>query len=403
MTIRTARVVVVGDLGRSPRMIRHAEALSRHGVDVELVGLEGADLPVAVRDDPRIHETRLPDPARHPGVLAALVRTTRLALTLYRALRARPADLLLVQSPPAWPTLPVALLARRGARTRLVVDWHNLGHTLLALRLGSGHPAVAAYRAVERHAGRRAGTHLCVSRALGERLATELGVTGAIPLRDRPVAWLATPDRARRLAERAALGASPEPDRALLVTSTSWTPDEDPAPLLEAARRYDAERSTDAGSTRPDLEIVLTGRGPLRADFERALQGLDLVHVRIRTAWLAPDDYPRLLRAADLGLSFHRSSSGADLAMKVVDMLAAGLPVCAYDYGPTLLEQLRPGTDSRLFRTGEELHALLWELLDALGTDRSPLEPLRTAVRDGAGPTWSDEWDERAAPLVGLR
>src|SRR6266478_10214777 len=61
-------VVVLGDLGRSPRMQYHALALADHVADVDLVGHSGCALPSAVHAHPRIrlHLLRPSSPRRLP-------------------------------------------------------------------------------------------------------------------------------------------------------------------------------------------------------------------------------------------------------------------------------------------------------------------------------------------------
>ena len=71
------------------------------------------------------------------------------------------------------------------------------------------------------------------------------------------------------------------------------------------------------GSGLPQLLIIVTGKGPQKTMYEERMRMLDLRHVAFRTAWLEPEDYPRLLGSADLGVCLHTSSSGIDLPMKV--------------------------------------------------------------------------------------
>ena len=85
---------------------------------------------------------------------------------------------------------------------------------------------------------------------------------------------------------------------AIVVSTTSWTPDEDFAPLLDALDLYDAAAARSPRSL-PSLILLVTGKGPLRSWFEAAVARREprWRHVRARTAWLDRADYPRLLGA----------------------------------------------------------------------------------------------------------
>src|SRR5437764_3825836 len=150
-----AAVVALADLGRSARMLYHTRALVAAGVDVDLVGFEGTPLPKSIAQESRITVHRL-NPATlrlkgaFPGstyAVAGLLDAARLSFRLWRVLRnLPPPNLVLVQNPPAFPTLVVTWLSLRRKGVRFVVDWHNLGFSLLQLKLGQWHPAVRLAR-----------------------------------------------------------------------------------------------------------------------------------------------------------------------------------------------------------------------------------------------------------------
>jgi beta-1,4-mannosyltransferase len=410
-----AVVVALGDLGRSARMLYHAHALAANGVDVDLVGYEGTPVPKAIADDPRIALHRLtPVTLRYRRGLqgstyaaAGLFDAARLSLRLWRILRRlkRP-DLVLVQNPPAFPTLAVTWFTLRGRGVRFVTDWHNLGYTLLGLRLGRWHPAVRLARWYERRDARRVDANLCVSRGLAAFLETRFGVRNASVLYDRPASAFAPMERSERERFRQALfsrlgvhgGAV-----GFIVCPTSWTEDEDFDLVIEAVPRLEERirgwEAASVGRRFPDIVILVTGDGARRAEFERRFAGLPARRVQLRARWLEPDDYPRVVGSADLGLCLHRSSSGLDIPMKVADLFGAGVPVCALDYGACLAERVRHGDNGLLFSTAVQLADVLFDLFETF-PDQKLLDRLRNGARKSARPTWEEGWTREARPIL---
>lgn len=117
----------------------------------------------------------------------------------------------------------------------------------------------------------------------------------------------------------------------ILISSTSWTPDEDFGILLAALELYE-KNSSDNVLHYPHLICIITGKGPLKEHYISLIHKKTWKKVTVITPWLENDDYPKLLSAGDLGVCLHYSSSGLDLPMKIVDMFGTGLPVCAINF-----------------------------------------------------------------------
>ena len=409
-----AVVVALGDLGRSARMRYHAQALAAHGVHVDLVGFEGTPLARAITENPHITVHRLSASMLRHGAPSlsyapvALVDAARISFRLWTTLRRLPRpDLVLVQNPPAFPTLVVARWALKRKGVKFVIDWHNIGYTLLELRLGRWHPAVRLARWLERHDALQADASLCVSRGLSEFLKNKFGLSNTHVLYDRPASIFAPVERVEREHYRQALFTRLGIHAGVvgfIVCPTSWTEDEDFDVVIDAVRRLeDRIRGWETATPKarfPDLVILVTGDGARRTEFERRFAGLPARRVHLRTRWLEPEDYPRVVGSADLGLCLHRSSSGLDIPMKVADLFGAGVPVCALDYGATLAERVRHGTNGLLFSTAEQLSSVLFDFFEGFPGDDQTFERLRTGARKSARMSWDEGWTREAEPVL---
>ena len=411
--MRTA-VIVLGDLGRSPRMQYHAVSLAEGGGEVDLIGFEGAAPIAAVSANPRIHVHQLADravSARARGgtgrfVIASMFRAARQALRLWRVLMRLPKpDTILVQNPPAVPTLSVAWLVAKLRGARLVIDWHNLSHRVAAISLGERHRAVRALARSERRWARRAGAHLAVSQAMADWLQREYRVRATV-VYDRPPQAFSPPPVAdaaalwAKVASKIGLG----PDRIpLVVCPTSWTPDEDFDLMLEALERADRTLSGRGGSSDPpaaQLAVFLTGKGPLRETFEARAARRHFKSIVVRTLWLDPADYPVCIGMADLGLCLHQSSSGLDLPMKLADFRGPGVPAAVFDYSPVLGEVLTNGKEGVTFRDPGDLANLLVSVARRSAAPDSPLARSRTWLAAHPAERWDEHWQATAGSIL---
>lgn len=393
----------------------HARALVTSGLDVDLIGFEGTPLPKAILDDPRItvhrfrnSNSRLSQRSSVGYALVAILDALKVAARLWAVLRRlSPTDLLLVQNPPAFPTLAVARMTLHRRNVRFVIDWHNVGFTVLRLRLGRWHPAVRLARWYERRDARRVDANICVSRGMAAWLETRFGIPRPAVLYDRPASVFAPLERAERERFRQALFGRlgvPLGQNALIVCPTSWTEDEDFDLVVDAVRRLDERvrgwESAAPGRRFPDVVILVTGDGARRTRFERLFAGLSTRRVHLRTRWLEPEEYPLVVGSADIGLCLHRSSSGLDIPMKVADLFGAGVPVCALDYGACLAERVRHSDNGLLFSTGRQLADIVFELFETFPGDQSRLERLRAGARRSARPAWEEGWMREALPTL---
>lgn len=463
---KQARVLllVLGDLGRSPRMQMHALALARHGVAVDLVGYGDSPVYADVASEAAVRVHCLASPVRSSKrahrnlvnlffIFDGLVRTLHQAAQILRVVLsgAKP-RFVLVQNPPAIPTLAAVWLAASLRRRKWFIDWHNFADSVLALKLGRKHWIVRVAGCYERFFARRAHGHLCVSHAMRDVLKNVWGIDAGV-VHDRPLrqpqavplhqqhmlllrlqhclSSMSCPENIcetfkTRLAmdsavarqalssimlDCAQLGSRPSeapaawadkaslhPQRsALLVSSSSWTADDDPGLILQACRLFEQHAASQGSNT--NLVVLLTGQGPGRAAFERELEPVRFQRVQILTAWLHPCDYQLLLASADLGISLHRSSSGVDLPIKVIDMLGAGLPVATYEYHACVHEQIKAGYNALTFTNGAELGAILWRLFSEPAERWHELNKFKTGAMQGME-LWDSVWTRHAAPLL---
>ncbi|KAI0696494.1 mannosyltransferase [Cerioporus squamosus] len=495
--LRSVAILVLGDIGRSPRMMYHTESFANNKFLTYLVGYGGSTPIPSLLSTPLVKILHLTEPPRYltrlPFVIGGPMKVARQVLEITYTLAVRiphPPEFILVQNPPSIPTLAIVYFVSEMRGCKVIIDWHNTGYSILALRLGWQHPFIRIAKWFEGYFGKYAYAHLCVSKAMLKFLVSEWDIQGhKVVLYDRPPAHFGrasasqTHELFQRLlpalsspaagltsflppsnppystpfthilpsslsSEGESLGAraAPEIDRnlgsfseniamptlrpdrpALIVSSTSWTPDEDFGVLLDALKEYErvareCESSPDYPRL-PKILVIITGKGPLREKYMREVEELQTGHggaeegaegpwryVRCVSMWLEASDYPLLLGSADIGVSLHWSSSGYDLPMKIVDMFGCGLPVLAREY-PCLKELVKKDVNGYEFIQPKQLTELLRRLLSGFPREqnlsrlrrnlsRNPDDPHQAKPEPWEWSNWEENWNRIMRPLL---
>ncbi|KAJ4767721.1 Chitobiosyldiphosphodolichol beta-mannosyltransferase [Rhynchospora pubera] len=323
-----AAVVVLGDIGRSPRMQYHALSLAKQAnLEVDIVANGGSEPHLALKEHPSIHfyfmmPVQLQAISKISGAVALVLKAALqfVLLVWFLCFKIPRPDVFIVQNPPSVPTLAAVKLASCVRRSKFIIDWHNFGYTLLALSLSRNHIIVRCYFWFEKYFGQMSDGSLCVTKAMQHELAQNWGIKATVlydqpPEFFRPASLQEKHDLFCRLADEicnpkgikdciSVESSSPftyssgdnillKSNRpALIVSSTSWTPDEDFGILLEAAVLYDRRVSaalneddsindeklwTDMISgdqcIYPRLLFIITGKGPERKYYEEKKKG----------------------------------------------------------------------------------------------------------------------------------
>ncbi|XP_034046442.1 chitobiosyldiphosphodolichol beta-mannosyltransferase [Thalassophryne amazonica] len=432
-TERRVCVLVLGDIGRSPRVQYHSLALSRNGYDVTFVGFFDTNPHPDVLRDEKIKIVPIAEVMGIQVGSKMITYVTKVIIQflqlLYLLLKMERQTHILMQNPPGLPGIAVAWLMCVLRGSRFIIDWHNYGYTIMSLSHGPRHPIVQLAKWYEHIFGRLAANNLCVTNAMKEDLQKNWGIK-ATTLYDRPASiFRETPLKQQhqlflRLAEAypqfqysgpegqegeventifssydltGDLVTLREGRPVLLLSSTSWTEDEDFSVLLTALEEYDG--FVKEGASLPSLVCVITGKGPQKEFYRKLIDSLHLEHVKICTPWLEAKDYPVLLGSADLGVCLHKSSSGLDLPMKVVDMFGCCLPVCAIHFS-CLHELVKHEENGLIFRDSKELVQQLKTLLSDFPGSDSKLSVFRRNLRATRGQCWDDNWDQHVLPLL---
>ncbi|CCD63217.1 Chitobiosyldiphosphodolichol beta-mannosyltransferase [Caenorhabditis elegans] len=437
-----AAVVVLGDVGRSPRMCNHAKMLADEGFDVKLIGFFDSIPGEQIMNHPRIKIVGIPPPPDFMDSLPAFVQLPLKLfwnfITLFLALAFQTSAfnlrIILMQNPPALPTMIVCFMFSIFKFAKFSIDWHNYMYSILQNKyqltddqvFGNDKKTkkaqiVRCVGFLEGLCGKLSDYNLCVTNAMRRDLMDRWGIR-ASTFYDRPPTWKFRDttiqeihDLYLRLSQKERILQGKDEDSTILthkssngvvqllttrpivfLSSTSWTPDERFEILLDALVAYDKTIGL------PRVLMIITGKGPLKAKYLQEIHEKNLKNVDVLTPWLEAEDYPKILASADLGISLHTSTSGLDLPMKVVDMFGAKVPALALKF-KCIDELVEEKTNGYLFDDSEQLSRQIIELSRGFPNNCNELIRLKKNTQEQKFDSWEVMWKRSATSGADFR
>lgn len=418
-SLNEVTVIVLGDLGHSPRMTYHAQSLAQMGYQVNLCGYLESSLPQFLYDNENITIYEIPvihNALNLPYLLFALYKVLMqlwVLSSMFWTVLGDETKFVFIQNPPSLPILAIIGLLKSiwVPQMQICVDWHNLNWSILNLKYqNDNHPVVKLMKFYEQWFSKKfADINLTVTLELKRYLIDQFDInpSSITTFYDRPneiFKPLKDQEELRKILEankdifNDKLNYDQIKDR-IVVTSTSFTPDEDFNVLVECLKMLDIQMN---GNDNQRLIMIVTGKGPLEDQFMAQINSHEWRHIVIRKVWLPIAQYPNILKISDLGLSLHYSSSGLDLPMKIVDLFGSGVPVVTLGY-PVIAELVKHDQNGVILdsstettESAKQMAQIIYELLYDPKHRQRYLKIKEGAMKESER-RWSHEWDVKLA------
>jgi beta-1,4-mannosyltransferase len=411
-------ILVLGDLNRSPRMLNHCVALSESFPNIQeisLIGYDSTDIRKDISSNTKIKRynisNRINKIFQHfPRIFFIFTSFFKILFQIFSMFfilfKIPKFSFLILQNPPGIPSMFVCWLVCKLRKSKFIIDWHNYGYTILKVNKRPNFIVKIAEK-YEKFFGKKSDMNLCVSQAEKRDLKKNFGID-AICLPDKPLLGLfkflsseQAPELYKKYKELNELLDKNRP--ILMISSTSWTPDEDFNILLNSfIKTEEMIKNEHKLNNIKKVLFLITGKGPMKENFMKKVEKSNLNIFNVKSIWLDSDDYPKLLALCDLGICLHYSSSGIDLPMKVVDMFSACLPAAAIYY-PTIEELVKNEENGFTFRNERELSKILKNAIEEI-SERGKWEKIekfrKRLKKDLNEENWVAQWKNRVKKAI---